>query len=135
MKRAGVLFLVILATLVAACGLGDTQSSSYADHDAAVADGAIARGWIPAFLPRSATDLHEKHNLYTNASLLRFDFAPGDLESLAQACPAAEDTVLPRLSAGWWPADLRDGPIVFLQCQGAYLVTDATELRAYFWRP
>jgi len=119
MKRCGVLFLLPSVTLVAACGLSDTQSASYSDYDAAVADGAIERGWIPAFLPRSATDLHEKHNLDTNASLLHFDLAPADLESLARACPAAEDTVPPRLSAGWWPEDLGDGPTVSLRCQGA----------------
>ena len=135
MKRAALLFLLLSAPLVAACGLGDTQSVSYADYSAALADGAIERGWIPAFLPRSGTDLREMHNLDTNASLLRFHFAPEDLESLAQACPAAEDTVPPRLSAGWWPADLGDDLLVFLQCQEAYLAIDATKMWAYFWRP
>jgi hypothetical protein len=137
MKRAYVIVLLIAAALIAACSLIDTQSASYADYGAVEATGAIGRGWIPAFLPESATDVREKHNLDTNTELVRFDFDARDLGTLTQACPPTQDIVPPTLNANWWPDDLQDSVGAFFRCEGAgaYLAVDATNMRAYFWRP
>ncbi len=137
MKRAYVIVVLIAAALIAACSLIDTQSASYADYRAVEANGAIGRGWIPAFLPESATDVREKHNLDTNTKLVRFDFDAGDLETLTQACPPTQHIVPPTLNANWWPDDLQDSVGAFFHCEGgrAYLAVDATNMRAYFWKP
>ena len=135
LQGAYVIVLLIAAALIAACSFIDMKSASYADYSAVEATGAIGRGWIPVFLPESAKDVREKHNLDTNAELVRFDFDVGDLGILTQACPPTQDIVPPTLNANWWPDDLQDSVGAFFHCEGAYLAVDATNMRAYFWRP
>lgn len=99
--------LIILPCLglLAGC-LSDTLDATYGNLAEARADGAIERGWIPDWVPESATALHEVHTLDTNVSALAFDL-PGDTRvPLPDGClPATHAQTLPvRFERSWWPS-------------------------------
>ena len=69
------LLRIVVSLLAAVLLLGctdETFDASYATTSAALADGAVERGWIPEWIPSSATDIHEVHNLDSNQSALSF---------------------------------------------------------------
>ena len=108
-------FVVVLGVLVITFVRGwisyETMKSHYATYEDAVADGAVAKGWVPEFLPRSATDIVESHVLDTSEVWMSFSFDRGDITSIAEACeevPASE-VRYPRIRPRGWPTDLRDG--------------------------
>ena len=63
----------VLALFLCLAGCLETMESSYATRQEAVEAGQVAKGWIPRWVPASATNLREIHNLDSNASALAFD--------------------------------------------------------------
>ena len=88
---------------------------TYATYEVMVADGALARGWIPAFVPPSATDFEECHDLDTNASWLRFSVPQESVSSIKTQLTAAGRGAVayPKYPPGkWrvrWPHELTEG--------------------------
>ena len=74
--------LVVLVTLLCGC-TNDVLSSSHATR--ADAADTISRGWIPAVLPASATEIHETHNLDSNTGHGTFRFDVSDMHSFQAA--------------------------------------------------
>ena len=75
--------LVVVGTFVGAMLLikrSETKDSHYQTYDQAVAAGEVERGWIPAFVPRSARNIEETHDLATNYQWLSFVAPPADLQ-------------------------------------------------------
>ena len=64
------------------CFQGERVTTEYSTHAEAAADGAVERGWIPGFVPSSAVDLVEFHDLDTNEQVLRFSAPRDDLEQM-----------------------------------------------------
>ena len=58
----------------------DETYATYADAERA---GAIERGWLPAFVPRSARNLEETHDLDTSRQTLSFTIPASDAASMA----------------------------------------------------
>jgi len=69
MRTSIIARLGMLAVLV---GCGDVRRAEYATFDAAVAAGAARRGWIPPYVPQTAVDIAEAHDLDLNTQRLRF---------------------------------------------------------------
>jgi hypothetical protein len=57
---------------------GEQQVVEYPTFAAALADGAVARGWIPPWIPESARELREVHDLDTNERWLVFQMTVDD---------------------------------------------------------
>lgn len=96
---------------VAACF--ETVTQSYATHAEAAADSAIARGWIPAFVPATATEIKEAHDIDTNERWLRFRIPAGDTAFLATRLPLSADARegrKPPRFFGDWAYELNDPP-------------------------
>lgn len=64
---------VLLLSLAGCSEQIDETYSTYADARRA---GAIERGWVPAFVPSSARDIADSHNLDTNRQTLQFTIPP-----------------------------------------------------------
>jgi hypothetical protein len=62
------------------------MESHYPDRAAAVADGAIKRGWLPEWIPMSATGIDEWHDLDTNRTVASFSYGEGDAPVLPVDC-------------------------------------------------
>lgn len=69
-RRMRRLLGVSIALSLVACG-GEIEES-YATWAEAKRAGAIDRGWLPPFVPTSARDIHDTHNLGTGEQKLSF---------------------------------------------------------------
>ncbi|HST63171.1 MAG TPA: hypothetical protein VLK84_30960 [Longimicrobium sp.] len=78
----------------------------YATAADAVAAGEAQRGWLPAWVPGSARDLHMQGDLDSNQWWLRADLTPAAADSLRAVLePVSADSVRyrsPRRSGRWW---------------------------------
>jgi hypothetical protein len=144
--RFATLALASLLLAAGGCERWETVESAYPDHAAAAAAGALGEGrWIPALLPRSATDIREAHDLDTNEVRLRFRFAAADLAAMVAACspvPPDEAARARRPLVAWWPAALTEGgresgtalPDFGLhRCADGSLAVDRERREAFFW--
>ena len=99
-------FVVVLSLTVAmsAC-FWERPESSYSSFAEAERSAAVDKGWIPAWLPSSATEIREMHDIDTNESMLAFTYdaeqgweLPSDCQPVSYAQIAS-----PRFSRRWWP--------------------------------
>ncbi len=80
MKFSAVRRRAAVLGLAAICGACNWQShdqvslSQYTDHTNAVQSGAVAKGWVPEFLPVTATNILEWHNIETDRTRVEFSF-------------------------------------------------------------
>ncbi len=96
--------VVVLTTL----GCDERLEKRYGSLEEARRDGALARGWVPAVLPESASDIIEFHDLDTNETWGTFKFSPTGSAAFRAALvePGSEEQlVAPRRPgvARWWP--------------------------------
>lgn len=69
----------LLALLLGAgCGSIEVVQTEYATAEAAKAEGAIPRGWLPAWLPEDAKNIIEIHDVGTNESTFSFSTGQSD---------------------------------------------------------
>ena len=84
-------FAATLAALLAsACD--EVVHERYADFPAAKNAGAIERGWLPAFVPSSAYDIREEHDLDNAAQILSFRLPPADMPAILVGLKRAPDS-------------------------------------------
>jgi hypothetical protein len=88
--RALIVSIVVLLAVVIG-GLwymerAENPRSSFATFEEMEAAGLIARGWLPEFLPRSATEIEETHDIDTNRVRASFKYDVADVESVEKSC-------------------------------------------------
>lgn len=66
---------------------GEDKEARYGTWDEAEKAGAIERGWVPHFIPKSARNIRDVHNLDTNAQMLRFNVSPADVQTMLAGLP------------------------------------------------
>jgi len=106
-------FVAVLLFLVAGCG--ETSTARYATREEAAKDGAILRGWLPEWLPASASEIYETHDLDTNKSSAFFRYAPGDEPKLPSACQAVSVSRL-NATTNSWVAPKGSQPFAYYEC-------------------
>lgn len=81
------------ALLLSLAGCSEQMDETYATYADAQDAGAIERGWIPAFVPASARDITDSHNLDTNRQALQFTIPPSQVGPMVAGLPSvsAED--------------------------------------------
>ena len=80
---------VLVATLgvsLMSCHFLENPRSSFATYEDAHSAGMFAKGWLPAYLPQSAYDIRERHNLDSNRVQASFKFTPSDTKSVRDVC-------------------------------------------------
>ncbi len=68
-----------IALLLSLVGCSEQMDETYSTYADAKRAGAIERGWIPAFVPASARDILDSHNLDTNRQTLQFTIPPSQI--------------------------------------------------------
>lgn len=135
--------LPFLAAL-AVGGCSDVIESGFADYASAKAAGLIERGWVPGWLPPSAWDIREIHNIDSNQSLLRFRFGAADWSGAPPGCSAIakSDSKGPTVRVDWWPHGTFDEAawseqMSYFACENgaAFLLVDRLQGEAFYWRP
>ena len=69
----------LVLSLGACSDVMEEHFATWADADRA---GAVERGWVPAFVPKSATNISETHNIDTNAQTLEFTARGSDVQGM-----------------------------------------------------
>lgn len=152
------LVFVFLSLFVLACS--ETKDNFYKTIDEARRNSAFDKGWIPDILPASSREIHERHDLDTNAVWLRFKFDKTDvkglIDQLEEIKPAEINTIeITRPNVNWWPKDLNKDSLmkneqsalrlykykkVFTYANGsqkvipAFFIIDWNANIAYYWQ-
>ncbi len=71
---------------------GETITNYFANYSEMQSSGIFEKGWLPSYLPKSATAIKENHNLDSNIVNATFVFNPTDVESVKENCKALEET-------------------------------------------
>jgi hypothetical protein len=141
------LFCVGLACGLVACR-SDRRESFYPAFADADKDGAITRGWVPYFLPRSSRTIHELHRNSSPTEWCTFEFLPNDSQGLRKTLKSVDAlppsvSHLPSPGVPWWPNVLEgnlDGGKIHSEGFDLYVVvtpetsvTNAVSLFAIDW--
>lgn len=120
----------------------DVSESAYATLTEAEREQATAKGWIPDFVPRSASDIIERRWLDSNMQLVEFSFGEEDLDSMLttfeEISGEARRSVVERIErAPWSRMQVDDNIRVYkrsdiLRSQG-YLAINPVQKRAQYW--
>jgi hypothetical protein len=79
--------LLIVLMLMALSGCSDEFTAHYDTWAEASQDNAIELGWIPNFVPSSAHDIRDTHNIDTNAQILTFSVQTSDIPAMTAGMP------------------------------------------------
>jgi|GEM_PF-4692450 len=82
---------VVCIAALAGCS-GETITNSFGDYSEMQASGIFEKGWLPSYLPKSARNIKESHNLDSNIVNATFVFNPIDVESAKGNCKLLEET-------------------------------------------
>lgn len=136
-SMTGALWLVLVLAATGCTGAATTQ---YENYEKANRSGAIDRGWLPDFLPASATNIIESHNVEIDSMRAEFTFASSDSKFLSlfnEASGADRDKVIDAALLGGW-SSLRKSTemrayVRANNSENGYLVLDARQNRAQYW--
>lgn len=128
--------MLLLASAMTGC-LDTTLDASYPTMGAAVADGAVTRGWIPEWVPINATDLDEVHDLDSNEHALSFSVPADTKLALPVECEPvqARDTLPTRFDRRWWPSEVDlERSYTFHSCPTGFVGLHKSGRRALHWQ-
>jgi hypothetical protein len=149
--KAKLLIVIVLgmaSIVISGCRNLDTVESRYLNYKDALDSGAIGDGgWLPVFLPTSAMDIKEYHNIDTNEVWLAFLFSAEDMKTITDFCSSSsgsEVKLARRSPANWWPQVLteqrnRDATesienYTYSKCvDGGFLAYVSEMNEAYYW--
>jgi hypothetical protein len=120
--------LGVLALLATGCS--DRIEASFDTHADAKSRGAFGPGkWLPEWIPASATDIREEHDLDTNEMWITFSFQ-NDLNVPPSCLSSATPKDLAEQAPRWWRriAEAMEAPIRSYKCR------EETELGGYWAR-
>ena len=131
------LFVGIPAVFLSTCHYIENPKTKYSTMAEARLKGAVEAGWIPPFVPDSATDIIEQHNIDSNVVYLSFSLPPND--SPGPPCQPIESSSVKWFSSYpiWWPHELRGSneastSLNYYYCGGATVGT-VFKGRNYIW--
>ncbi|MBD1556481.1 hypothetical protein HC752_05995 [Vibrio sp. S9_S30] len=88
-----IVLLTVLVLIQLWVGIvGDNVTTRFEDYREMEASGIVEQGWLPAFLPQSAINIQEKHDLDTNEVMATFDYDPQDTGSVQESCELMSET-------------------------------------------
>ena len=140
------LYTLIGILLLASAGLAalhrfENPKTRYDNYQAVVADGAISRGWIPDFLPKSATEITEQHAIDESIGYLSFRADSEDIEAMKADCDPLDYGEVKYLSSYpiWWPSELTRSTEMsvkyrFYRCGDLEIVATLDYRMVYYWR-
>jgi len=67
-------------------------SSHFKTYEDLRDSGLIDKGWVPEYLPRSATDIEELHDIDTNQAWASFKYRAGDTAAADKGCQVLHQT-------------------------------------------
>lgn len=80
------IFLILLLTFCS-----DEIENYYSDYNSMKVSDSYKKGWIPDFIPESASDIYEKHNLDNNKVWISFKCNISDLSQVTANIVLADE--------------------------------------------
>lgn len=132
------LFSLLIAAIIA-IGCGEGRTSRYQDAAAARRSGDVSRGWLPEYLPDSASGIVEFHFVDGDQSWTAFDCAKACVATLREMSSLASLGPVPSPSSPelrWPDATMIRGVETRLRKGKVYdtIIIDEPGNRAYVWR-
>lgn len=131
--------MILVLAVLTACDSG-LRSSHYKTLEEAKKSGAIDKGWLPDFLPPSATDIQEIHHIELDRIRVEFSFAKDDINFLkpfSEADGSQAKSFLRELHLnGWSKLDKKSNLRVFLRNDAGVLGCLAVDFalnRVQYW--
>jgi hypothetical protein len=141
MRRVFFLLLVLFTT---ACD--ESVERHYQNYAELQRAGAGAKSWMPDWLPASATDIYDWHDLDTSSTLVAFS-VPNASPILLRGCRRVAKVTNPGDASIWWPNDRAFSAMQHFECddrityqngqvdqRAAGAAIDPATNRVYFWR-
>lgn len=127
--------VIALSLLLLLLGCNEQVEESYSTYSEAQRAGAVERGWVPTFVPSSARELRDSHDLDTSRQTLRFTIPPStvaDMVSGFHAISAEDKTAALELIDQHALATASQVYVVCSRYQNGALVVDAESGRVLF---
>lgn len=141
-KVGGILLVaIVISGAIAALryfAATEQPSKFYATYEEAEKDGATQRGWIPNFVPKSAFQIWETHDLDTNKQWMRFKFASVDGKLMVSGMTMVERSEHLKCNGdpgeSWWKTKA-DHPLDIYRVSNdtGHLAVDWLNSEAYYW--
>lgn len=140
----GIAFSCLLSGVGAVWCMDRLEMMSAEYEDYGTARNAIERGWLPTWLPRSATNIREAHDIDTNETFAVFEFDREEVFYSSCESTAKGSLDLPRTGRGF-PDFVDDAlsvieenrNLAFYRCPGRHstrdLAIDMAAGTAYTW--
>lgn len=135
--------LLIIVSMVSAwfivAGKMAYMEREFADFGAAKAAGELEKGWLPGFLPATASTIKVINNTDNKSALVSFSYA-GDLDMAAcKELPLIEATLPAERVVLWWPEEITgkgnaQAGYAFFKCNDGQAVVNAGKKEVYFWK-
>lgn len=125
--------IAILLLSLAACS--EQVEETYPTWAEAQRAGAVERGWIPDFVPESAREIRDSHDLDSNRQTLFFVARPSDVEAMVAGFPSvsiANQAAASYLSQEHGLAPVSDAYVVCARPLNGALVVDRESGRAVY---
>lgn len=141
----------LVVAWAAACSRSEFRESHFISYGQFRSSEVFEKHWAPRWISETATNIHEAHDLDTNAVFLAFSVPEGEHVQIKE-CVAVEERSLERpslkgRSLDWWPVFLRKaaGPLKHqtgIQTYActvpghdtrAFLVVNAGERSVWYW--
>ncbi len=107
--------------------------SQYEDLNAVREDGAFERGWFPSWMPETAVDIHEFHDLDTNQQAMSFRLKNDAEIEWPAHCTPSQHPIKPRFKTKLFPKAVHK--LAGAQnCRDYYAVQDANRI-VHMWSP
>lgn len=89
MKKLSALLISALVVLLGAMWLvqySENSESHFQTYRELKDSELISKGWVPAFIPKSAYDIHERHRVDESDVNVVFRYQPGDTGDIEASC-------------------------------------------------
>ena len=132
MKPSKTMLAICLMVLLFACDDGLLIYETYENLDQAKADGAVARGWFPEWMPGDAINIHDYHDLDTSSQAMSFELAEPNSFRWPNLCNPTINASRPNLKTRQFPNSVHKLDDI-QECGEFFAVKDKDGL-IYMWR-
>jgi hypothetical protein len=147
-RRSGLVGITaaVMAMVAVGCSGPDIVEKNLSNLAEAREQGVLKEGgWLPDFLPSSATDIRLRYDVDTNEVWIGFDRSGADLAPMDRSCNSVDraSIVFPRkVPRMWWPdaltadpgASKADSGYAFFKCSdGGFVAAAGDGKRSFYW--
>lgn len=132
-------YLLAVGIIVVLGGCSENVQERYATYGDAARSGVVERGWLPAWLPTTSTDIAIAYSLDTNETRIAFTVPMSERDAFERSFKPTDlsaHKLSDYLLYDWWPDFLRgeiNGKRLAAAGFVSYRSVDEKELGRWYW--